>query len=67
MEGCEALMIYDIAGIVMIIFSGALGWLLSTTYLTPKIEKMNLQQSLVVFVISSLILILCFRLYYMVL
>jgi len=59
-------MIYDIARIVMIIFSGALGWLLSTTYLTPKIEKMNLQQSLVVFVICSLILILCFRLYYMV-
>ena len=64
LEGCEDVMIYNIASVVLIVASGILGWLLSTTYLTPKIEKMNINQKLVVFFVCSLIFILSFRLYY---
>ena len=66
LEGCEDVMIYDIASVVLITASSILGWLLSTTYLTPRIQKMNVQQKLVVLFLCSLIFILSIRFYYMV-
>ncbi len=60
-------MIYDIAGIVMIIFSGALGWLISTTYLTPKIEQMNIQQKFITLFLCIMLTFFSLKLYYSVL
>ena len=67
MEGCEAIMIYDIAGIVMIIFSGALGWLLSTTYLIPKIKFMTLNQKFITLFLCIMLTFFSLKLYYSVL
>lgn len=47
MEGCETVMIYDFAHIIVIIFSAALGWMLSSTYVTPKIAEMTIQQKFI--------------------
>jgi len=67
MEGCEALMIYDFATIVMIVFSGALGWLLSTTYLIPKIKFMTLNQKFITLFLCIMLTFFSLKLYYSVL
>jgi hypothetical protein len=40
-------MIYDVSQIVLIVFSAVLGWMLSKTYVTPKITEMNTQQKFI--------------------
>jgi hypothetical protein len=60
-------MIYDIATIVMIVFSGALGWLLSTTYLIPKIKFMTLNQKFITLFLCIMLTFFSLKLYYSVL
>jgi hypothetical protein len=41
-------MLHNIAFFVLIVFSSGLGWLLSSTYLTPIIEQANNKNKLII-------------------
>lgn len=46
MEGCETVMIYEIIKIILIVFSSMLGWMLSKTYISPRINDMDSKQKI---------------------